>query len=76
MNESSPSTPEMRETATAYRIVADLEFPVDLDFNPQPPRLSSTDFIRWCEEMMTLTPINRNNPGESFLEKTGVEFIM
>jgi len=77
MNKSSPSTPKLQEAAPAY--VAsdlDLEFPVAPDFDSRPPQLSPLAFIQWCEEMMDLTPLNRDNPEQRFLLKTSVEFVM
>ena len=76
MKESSPSTPELREAAPAYQTAADLEFPVNPDFNPKPPQLSATEFVRWCEEMMDATPLNRDNPEQRFALKGRQEFSL
>ena len=76
MNKSSPSTPELRETAPAC--VApdlDLEFPIAPDFISRPPQLSPLAYLQWCEEMMELTPINRADSEQRFLEKARMEFI-
>jgi hypothetical protein len=64
----------MRETPLAHKPAADMEFPAHSGFNPQPPRLSPTDFIRWCEEMMDVTPLNRDNPEQRFAQKGRQEF--
>ena len=75
MKESSPSTPELREAAPAYRTSPGLELPVNPGFNPRPPQLSATEFIRWCEEMMDATPMNRDNPEQRFGQKGRREFF-
>ena len=77
MNKSSRSASRLQESATAY--VAsdlDLELPIDSDFDSRPSQPSPTQFIQWCEEMMELTPNNRDNPEQSFQKKAGLEFIM
>jgi hypothetical protein len=55
MNGSSPSNPELRETAAAYRTngnAGDLEFPVAREFVSTPPRLTPDQYVVWCEERL------------------------
>jgi hypothetical protein len=65
----------MREAATAY-VAADLDLPVAQEFDARPPQLSPLDFVQWCEEMMDLTPNNRDNPERSLRRMTNAEFVM
>jgi len=77
MNKSSPSTPELRETAPAY--VApdlDLEFPIAPEFISRPPQLSPLAYLQWCEEMMELTPINRDDSEQRVLKRAELEFVL
>jgi hypothetical protein len=76
MSESSPSALRPRETAPAREVATGLELPVDRDFDPRPPRLSPSDFVRWCEEMMTLAPANRDDPEQRFATKGQLEFSL
>ena len=76
MSKSSPSTPELREAGPAYVASGlDLELPVAPDFNSRPPQLGPLAFLQWCEEMMELTPVNRDDPERRFAQKAGLEFI-
>ena len=76
MNESSPSNPELREAAVAYRAdvdTADLEFPIAPDFNPRPPQLSPNAYVAWCEEMQSLFPFRPNRAAGA---RCHIEFVL
>jgi len=53
-----------------------MQFPDAPEFDSRPPQLNPTEYVAWCEEMMEMTPINRDDPEQRFLQKTGVEFVM
>ncbi len=62
MKKSSSFNLELKDAATPYRSrceVVDLELPVDVGFLSRSPRLSSTDYVKWCEEMMAALPTDR-----------------
>jgi hypothetical protein len=76
MSESSPSNPELRETAAAFRAdvgAADLEFPIVPDFNSHPPQLSPAAYVAWCEEMHSLLPSHANRAAAA---RCLVEFVL
>jgi hypothetical protein len=55
MNESSHSPQEIREAVARYQVKsADLEFPVAPAFDSRPPRMTPTEHLLWCEEMIRL----------------------
>lgn len=59
MKKSSSSNLELRDATVPCRIGSeetDLELPVDAGFISRPPRLSSTDYVKWCEEMKAALP--------------------
>lgn len=64
MNESSPS-----EKAK----VPDLEFPVDQEFHSPAPKLSMTEYVRWCERMRAGM---KDDPEARAVEKCRVEFVL
>ena len=77
MKKSSTSNLELREVTTRYRArreVVDLEFPVDAGFVSRPPHLSSTDYVKWCMEMMAALPTDRAKNGQKTKPQPREEF--
>ena len=76
MNESSPSPQELREAAAHYRAEsADLKFPVDPTFNPKPPRMTPTEHLLWCEELIRLGVVTQDEEKRLREKRVTAEFI-
>lgn len=76
MKKSSSSNLKLREASAVYRTgldPTDLEFPVDAGFNSRPPRLSSAEYVKWCETMRATLPKKRE-PEAKVKLWTGEEF--
>ena len=47
----------MREAALAYRAAERaLDFPISPGFDSKPPRLSPTEHLQWCEQVIKNSP--------------------
>ena len=79
MKKSSSSNLELQETLAAYRTGGDpmdLEFPVDAGFDSRPPRLSSSEYVKWCETMRAALPARGRDQTREAKPYVGEEFVL
>lgn len=69
MNESSPS----EKAKTEMEKVPDLEFPINREFHPLPPKLSMTEYVEWCDRMRAGTT---DDSAARAAAKCTVEFVL